>query len=197
MVTLSVAVKEDSSRRGAMTVPASHRTIRNSMRPSAGIPQIPALALPCASTLRYENAPCHRNPCWPNRRHRRRQRLSPGIPRQLRATCSCSTPSGNSQTRRTRGLIATTNVLLGIMAAVSVLEALAVVALFVGGFLLYRRMIGVISRIEERHVAPSVARSTLSTGREEASRLACATRRVLKIFRRFSDLIRCGLRRFL
>jgi ubiquinone biosynthesis protein UbiJ len=51
-----------------------------------------------------------------------------------------------------------TNVFLGIMAAVSLLEALAVFGLFLGGFLLYRRLMHVISGIEERHVAPASAR---------------------------------------
>lgn len=54
--------------------------------------------------------------------------------------------------------LTTTNVLLGIMAAVSVLEGLAVVGLLLGGFLIYRRLGRVISSIEERHVAPAAAR---------------------------------------
>jgi len=51
-----------------------------------------------------------------------------------------------------------TNVFLGIMAAVSLLEALAVFGFFLGGFLLYRRVLHVINGIEERHVAPASAR---------------------------------------
>jgi pyrimidine operon attenuation protein/uracil phosphoribosyltransferase len=54
--------------------------------------------------------------------------------------------------------LATTNVLLGIMAAVGVLEALAVVGLVLGGFLLYRRLQQVIRGIEERQVAPAANR---------------------------------------
>ncbi len=54
--------------------------------------------------------------------------------------------------------LATTNALLGIMAAVSLLEALALLALLAGGFLLYRRVIRLIGGIEERHVAPVTAR---------------------------------------
>ena len=56
------------------------------------------------------------------------------------------------------GNFATTNVLLGIMAAVSVLEALAVIGVFLGAFLLYRRLLRVIAGIEERQVAPAAAR---------------------------------------
>ena len=54
--------------------------------------------------------------------------------------------------------LGTTNVLLGIMAAVAVLEALAVVGLVLGGFLLYRRVRRVIRGIEERQVAPAANR---------------------------------------
>ena len=54
--------------------------------------------------------------------------------------------------------LTTTNVLLGIMALVSVLEALALIALLGGGFLLYRRMTRLIAGIEERQIAPVTAR---------------------------------------
>ena len=51
-----------------------------------------------------------------------------------------------------------TNVFLGIIAAVSLLQALSVVGVFVAGFLLYRRMVKVIDGIEQRQVAPAIAR---------------------------------------
>jgi pyrimidine operon attenuation protein/uracil phosphoribosyltransferase len=54
--------------------------------------------------------------------------------------------------------LATTNALLAVLAAVSVLEALALVGLFTGGFFLYRRLVQAVVRIEERHVAPVAAR---------------------------------------
>lgn len=54
--------------------------------------------------------------------------------------------------------LTTTNVLLGIMAAIGVLEGIAVVALLLGGFLIYRRLERLIGRIEERHIAPAVGR---------------------------------------
>ena len=54
--------------------------------------------------------------------------------------------------------LTTTNVLLGIMAAVSLLEALAVIGLLAGGFLLFRRVMKVVNGIEERQVAPAAAR---------------------------------------
>lgn len=54
--------------------------------------------------------------------------------------------------------LTTTNVLLGIMAAVSLIEAAAVVALLGGGFLMYRRLVSAIAGIEQRQIAPVVTR---------------------------------------
>ena len=54
--------------------------------------------------------------------------------------------------------LATTNVLLGVMAAVSVLEALALVGLLVGGAVFYRRLLHALSDIEDRHLAPAATR---------------------------------------
>jgi len=48
----------------------------------------------------------------------------------------------------------TTNVLLGIMAAVSVLEALLLIGLGVGGFLMYRRVMQLAADLETRQIAP-------------------------------------------
>jgi hypothetical protein len=56
--------------------------------------------------------------------------------------------------------LTTTNVLLGIMAAVSVLEAIAVLGVFLGAAFLYRRLMQTIDGIESRHVAPASARVT-------------------------------------
>jgi hypothetical protein len=52
----------------------------------------------------------------------------------------------------------TTNTLLGIMAAVSVLEGLLIIGLAVGGFVLYRRVTTLMNELEERHVAPVTAK---------------------------------------
>ena len=48
----------------------------------------------------------------------------------------------------------TTNVLLGIMAGVSVLEALLLIGIGASGFLVYRRVTRVLSDLEARQVAP-------------------------------------------
>jgi len=53
----------------------------------------------------------------------------------------------------------TTNLLLGIMAAVSVLEGLLIIGLGVAAFRMYRTVIAAINNIEEHHIAPTVARA--------------------------------------
>jgi hypothetical protein len=54
--------------------------------------------------------------------------------------------------------LATTNLLLGIMAAVSVLEGLLIIAIGVAGFRAYRKVTEVVTGIEARQVAPAMAR---------------------------------------
>jgi len=54
--------------------------------------------------------------------------------------------------------LSTTNTFLGVIAAVSVLEALAVALLVLGDVLAYRRVAATLARIEARHVAPSASR---------------------------------------
>ncbi len=52
------------------------------------------------------------------------------------------------------GNLDTTNVLLGIMAAVSVLEALLLIGVGIAGFLVYRRVMQVVNDLEARQIAP-------------------------------------------
>jgi len=54
--------------------------------------------------------------------------------------------------------LGTTNLLLGIMAAVSVLEALLLVGVGVGGFMIYRRVMTLVEGLESRQVAPMMVR---------------------------------------
>lgn len=62
------------------------------------------------------------------------------------------------------GNLDTTNVLLGIMAAVSVLQALLLIAVGIMGWKLYSRAMQTVREIEERQVAPLVAKvNTLMT----------------------------------
>lgn len=52
------------------------------------------------------------------------------------------------------GNLDTTNLMLGIMAGVAVLEALVLVGIAVGGFLIYRRVMQLVNDLEVRQVAP-------------------------------------------
>jgi hypothetical protein len=54
--------------------------------------------------------------------------------------------------------LGTTNLLLGIMAAVSVIEALAIIGMGIGGFMIYRRVMTLVDGLETRQVAPTMAR---------------------------------------
>jgi hypothetical protein len=51
----------------------------------------------------------------------------------------------------------TTNLLLGIMAAVSVLEAVALVGAGVAGFLAYRKVMTLVEGLEQRQIVPLLA----------------------------------------
>jgi methyl-accepting chemotaxis protein len=52
------------------------------------------------------------------------------------------------------GDLHTTNVALTIMAAVSVLEALLLIGIGIGGFIVYRRVMQLVNELEERQIAP-------------------------------------------
>jgi hypothetical protein len=52
------------------------------------------------------------------------------------------------------GNLDTTNLLLGIMAGVSVLEALLLIGIGIGGFMIYRRMMKLVEDVETRQIAP-------------------------------------------
>ncbi|HEU4935366.1 MAG TPA: hypothetical protein VFT39_02860 [Vicinamibacterales bacterium] len=52
------------------------------------------------------------------------------------------------------GNLDTTNLLLGIMAGVSVLEALLLIGMGVGGFMMYRRVMKLVEDLETRQIAP-------------------------------------------
>jgi hypothetical protein len=54
--------------------------------------------------------------------------------------------------------LGTTNLLLGIMAVVSVLEALLVIGLGIAGFIVYRRVMELVTGLEHRQIAPAMGR---------------------------------------
>ena len=55
------------------------------------------------------------------------------------------------------GELGTTNLLLGIMAAASVLEALVIIGMGVASFLAYRKVMVLVDGIERRQLAPAMA----------------------------------------
>ena len=56
------------------------------------------------------------------------------------------------------GELGTTNLILGIMAAVSVLEALALIGLGIAGFMVYRRVMDLVNGLETRQIGPAMGR---------------------------------------
>ena len=83
----------------------------------------------------------------------------------------------------------TTNLILGIMAAVSVLEALLIVGLGVAGWKAYRAAMEVVNNLESRHVAPAMARvnrmlddlnAVTTTVKDETARVDHAIHRTLE-----------------
>ena len=54
--------------------------------------------------------------------------------------------------------LGTTNLLLGIMAVVSILEAIVVVGIGVAGWMMYRQVMELVDGLEQRHVVPLRAR---------------------------------------
>ncbi|HMD34598.1 MAG TPA: hypothetical protein VKH42_06505 [Vicinamibacterales bacterium] len=56
------------------------------------------------------------------------------------------------------GELATTNLLLGVMAAVSVLEALLLIGVGAGCFMVYRRVMTLVEGLETRQIAPAMVR---------------------------------------
>ena len=100
------------------------------------------------------------------------------------------------------GSLATTNLLLGIMAAVSVFEALLVVAVAVAGWMLYRRATHLVETVEARQVAPLMAhvhailddvQDVTTTVKEEAERIERLRANLQERMRRLIRIAR-GLR---
>src|SRR5438067_4789828 len=56
------------------------------------------------------------------------------------------------------GELGTTNLLLGVMAVVSVLEALVVLGMGIAGFMVYRKVMELVAGLEARQVAPAMVR---------------------------------------
>jgi hypothetical protein len=85
------------------------------------------------------------------------------------------------------GELGTTNLLLGIMAAVSVLEALVIIGMGIAGFMVYRKVMALVDSgmvlaqgIEARQVAPAMMRvnAILDDVRDVTSKVKEETERV-------------------
>lgn len=78
------------------------------------------------------------------------------------------------------GTLGTTNTILGIMAAVAVLEALVLIGIGVGGFLMYRRATALMTDLEARQIAPLREKvdAILEDVRAVTSRVSHQTERV-------------------
>ena len=63
-----------------------------------------------------------------------------------------------STLRSMSGELGTTNLLLGIMAAVSILEGLLIIGMGAVVFMIYRKVVALVDGIETRQVAPAMAR---------------------------------------
>lgn len=101
------------------------------------------------------------------------------------------------------GDLSTTNILLGIMAAVSVLEALCIAGLGVGGYLVYRRVMELMNGLETRQVAPAMARvnailddvkGVSAKVREETERVDQAIRTTMDRVDDTADRVRTNVR---
>jgi len=78
------------------------------------------------------------------------------------------------------GNLGTTNIILGIMAAVSVLEALLIVGVGIALFMVYRRVMTLINSLDERYVEPAMMRvnAILDDARTVAATVKAETDRV-------------------
>jgi hypothetical protein len=99
--------------------------------------------------------------------------------------------------------LGTMNLLLGMMAAVSVLEALTIVGMAIVGFVVYRRILTVLAEVESRHLAPAMTRvnaildnvRVVTTNmREETERLDQAIHRTLDRMDETADRVRSKVR---
>jgi len=99
--------------------------------------------------------------------------------------------------------LTTTNLLLGIMAAVSLLEAILFVAAIIAGLTLYRRVSELIAVVESRHVAPAMlrvnailddVRGVTATVKDETNRVDHAIRSTVERVDHTAERVRSNVR---
>lgn len=99
--------------------------------------------------------------------------------------------------------LGTTNLFLGIMAVVSVLEALLVIGVGIVAYLAYSKVMTLVNGLEERQVAPAMARVNAilddakvvsAKVREEAERVDTAIRTTMDRVDDTADRVRSNVR---
>jgi uncharacterized protein YoxC len=99
--------------------------------------------------------------------------------------------------------LGTTNLLLGIMAAVSVLEALLLIGIGIAGVMVYRRVMDLVNGLETRQIAPAMARvnailedvkGVTAKVREETERVDQAIRTTMDRVDDTADRVRSNVR---
>src|SRR5688500_16090702 len=118
----------------------------------------PARARARRSRARAQQFPKHPDAC--GGRRERRLAAAERRSRRLERRATVRQPASKDAVLTDSAMdgLDTTNVLLGIMAAVSVLEALLLIGAGVGIFLVYRRVMTLVNELEQRQVAPAMAR---------------------------------------
>ena len=101
------------------------------------------------------------------------------------------------------GELGTTNLLLGIMAAASVLEAFVIIGMGVAGFMAYRNVMLLVDGIERRQVAPAMKRinailddvkTVTATVRDETERVDHAIHTTMDRIDDTADRLRSNVR---
>jgi hypothetical protein len=99
--------------------------------------------------------------------------------------------------------LATTNWMLGIMAAVSVLEAIVLVGVGIAAFVVYRRISELIAGLENRQIAPAMTRlnailedlkTVSATVKQETERVDHAIRTTMDRVDDTADRVRSNVR---
>src|SRR5262245_40011795 len=91
---------------------------------------------------------------------RRRLEAAERSDRRERVRDAIFEPASNQSVLRgpMESQLGTTNLFLGVMAAVSVLQALVLIGAGIAGFVAYRKVTALVNTLEEQHVAPAMNR---------------------------------------
>src|SRR5207245_4685427 len=99
--------------------------------------------------------------------------------------------------------LGTTNLFLGIMAVVSLIEGLVIIGLGIGGFFAYRRVMAILDGLETRQIAPAMVRvnailddvkGVTATVRQETERVDHAIHHTIDRIDDTADRVRWNVR---